>query len=166
MSVSSETSSMLIEANDLKEKIVLAIGPECNSLASYAAEAGAAKVYVDKAFDNGRLLENSIPVKIEDYDQHEKVDIILSLPSQTIFVKRMLIMYTKASNWLKPDGIMFPYQCNLHMALYFDETVHLEQLQQSQLWYVHHRCLIEMGRCFSIVSYVAGYQKHLEARYQ
>lgn len=61
---------MFIEANDLKDKIILAIGPVCNNLASYAAGAGAAKVHVDKeAFDNVRFAENSIPVKIEDYDQ-------------------------------------------------------------------------------------------------
>lgn len=37
MSISSKTFSMLLKANDLKDRIVLAIGYECNDLASYAA---------------------------------------------------------------------------------------------------------------------------------
>lgn len=73
--------------------------------------------------------------KIEEIELPECVDIIISEPMGYMLVnERMLESYVYARKFLKTGGIMYPSRANLHVALFSDEQLYLEQISRCSFW--------------------------------
>ncbi|XP_016399406.1 histone-arginine methyltransferase CARM1-like [Sinocyclocheilus rhinocerous] len=87
-------------------------------------------------------LSNKITVlsgKIEEVSCSEKVDVIISEPMGYMLLnERMLESYLHAKNWLKPKGMMFPTQGDIHLAPFTDEQLYMEHHARSNFW--NQRC--------------------------
>ena len=113
-----------------KGKVVLDCGAGTGILSLFAIQAGAAKVY---AVDASNIIQHAekviaannlsdkvvcIQSKIEDLDLPEKVDVIISeWMGYFLIYESMLqsVIYAR-DKFLKPEGIMFPSHCRIHMA--------------------------------------------------
>ncbi|KAF7635180.1 hypothetical protein Mgra_00005466 [Meloidogyne graminicola] len=132
---------------DFRDKIILDVGAGSGILSFFAAQSGAKRIYAVEASsmaDNCKSLVSAnglndvikvITGKIEEIELPESVDIIISEPMGYMLVnERMLESYLFARKFLKEGGKMFPTQANLHLALFSDEQVYLEQTARSSFW--------------------------------
>lgn len=132
---------------EFRDKVVLDVGAGSGILSFFAAQAGARRVYAVEASSmaahceclaaaNG--LNNVIRVitgKIEEIQLPEMVDIIISEPMGYMLVnERMLESYVYARKFLKKDGRMFPTKAILHIALFSDEQLYIEQFSRTSFW--------------------------------
>lgn len=73
--------------------------------------------------------------KVEEICLPEQVDLIISEPMGYMLVnERMLESYVHARRFLKRGGIMFPTRADLHLALFSDDALYLEQTQRCMFW--------------------------------
>uniref|UniRef100_A0A336LVA9 Histone-arginine methyltransferase CARMER n=1 Tax=Culicoides sonorensis TaxID=179676 RepID=A0A336LVA9_CULSO len=134
--------------NDFADKIVLDVGAGSGILSFFAVQAGAAKVYAVEASNMAQYaqqliaannLEDRIQViagKIEEIELTQKVDIIISEPmGYMLYNERMLETYLHAKKWLKPGGKMFPSRADLHVAVFSDDALYMEQYNKANFWY-------------------------------
>ncbi|XP_063703470.1 histone-arginine methyltransferase CARMER-like isoform X2 [Culicoides brevitarsis] len=134
--------------NDFADKIVLDVGAGSGILSFFAVQAGAAKVYAVEASNmaqyaqqliEANMLQDKIQViagKIEEIELPQKVDIIISEPmGYMLYNERMLETYLHAKKWLKPGGKMFPSRADLHVAVFSDDALYMEQYNKANFWY-------------------------------
>ncbi|MFH4978001.1 hypothetical protein AB6A40_004710 [Gnathostoma spinigerum] len=139
--------AMHANSRDFKDKVVLDVGAGSGILSFFAVQAGARKVYAVEASSmaihcaelvrtNG--LSDKIVVvagRIEEVEIPEQVDIIISEPMGYMLVnERMLESYIYARKFLKPHGRMFPTTASLHLALFNDEALFIEQNAKANFW--------------------------------
>lgn len=94
-----------------------------------------------------------VPGKVEEVSIPEKVDILISEPMGYMLVnERMLESYMHARKFLKPGGNcsmhakqfsknlgkMFPTVADLHVALFSDDALYIEQTQKASFWNQEH----------------------------
>ncbi|KAK2871511.1 hypothetical protein Q8A67_024038 [Cirrhinus molitorella] len=143
--------AILLNDVDFKDKVVLDVGCGTGILSFFAVQAGAKKVYAVEASSVAKYAEilvksnnlsNKITVlsgKIEEVSCPEKVDVIISEPMGYMLLnERMLESYLHAKNWLKPKGMMFPTQGDIHLAPFTDEQLYMEHHARSNFW--NQRC--------------------------
>ncbi|XP_016097359.1 histone-arginine methyltransferase CARM1-like [Sinocyclocheilus grahami] len=131
--------------------VVLDVGCGTGILSFFAVQAGARKVYAVEGSSVAKYAEilvqtnnlsNKITVlsgKIEEVCCPEKVDVIISEPMGYMLLnERMLESYLHAKNWLKPKGMMFPTQGDIHLAPFTDEQLYMEHHARSHFW--NQRC--------------------------
>lgn len=139
--------AILLNDVDFKDKVVLDVGCGTGILSFFAVQAGAKKVYAVEASSVAKYAEilvksnnlsNKITVlsgKIEEVCCPEKVDVIISEPMGYMLLnERMLESYLHAKNWLKPKGMMFPTQGDIHLAPFTDEQLYMEHHARSNFW--------------------------------
>lgn len=132
---------------DFADKIVLDVGAGSGILSFFAVQAGAAKVYAVEASNmaqhaqqliEANMLQDKIQViagKIEEIELPQKVDIIISEPmGYMLYNERMLETYLHAKKWLKPGGKMFPSRADLHVAVFSDDALYMEQYNKANFW--------------------------------
>ncbi|RXN11803.1 histone-arginine methyltransferase CARM1-like protein [Labeo rohita] len=143
--------AILLNDVDFKDKVVLDVGCGTGILSFFAIQAGAKKVYAVEASSVAKYAEilvksnnlsNKITVlsgKIEEVSCPEKVDVIISEPMGYMLLnERMLESYLHAKHWLKPKGMMFPTQGDIHLAPFTDEQLYMEHHARSNFW--NQRC--------------------------
>ncbi|XP_043106754.1 histone-arginine methyltransferase CARM1 isoform X3 [Puntigrus tetrazona] len=143
--------AILLNDVDFRDKVVLDVGCGTGILSFFAVQAGAKKVYAVEASSVAKYAEilvksnnlsNKITVlseKIEEVCCPEKVDVIISEPMGYMLLnERMLESYLHAKNWLKPKGMMFPTQGDIHLAPFTDEQLYMEHQARSNFW--NQRC--------------------------
>ncbi|XP_058645826.1 histone-arginine methyltransferase CARM1 isoform X2 [Onychostoma macrolepis] len=143
--------AILLNDVDFKDKVVLDVGCGTGILSFFAVQAGAKKVYAVEASSVAKYAEilvksnnlsNKITVlsgKIEEVCCPEKVDVIISEPMGYMLLnERMLESYLHAKTWLKPKGMMFPTQGDIHLAPFTDEQLYMEHHARSNFW--NQRC--------------------------
>uniref|UniRef100_A0A914D4H0 type I protein arginine methyltransferase n=1 Tax=Acrobeloides nanus TaxID=290746 RepID=A0A914D4H0_9BILA len=131
--------------------VVMDVGAGSGILSFFAIQAGAKKVYAVEASTmavfcaeivrtNGlsdRIIV--VPGKVEEISIPEKVDILISEPMGYMLVnERMLESYMHARRFLKPGGKMFPTVSDLHLALFMDDALYIEQNQKASFWSQEH----------------------------
>uniref|UniRef100_A0A672MMX6 type I protein arginine methyltransferase n=1 Tax=Sinocyclocheilus grahami TaxID=75366 RepID=A0A672MMX6_SINGR len=134
-----------------RSHVVLDVGCGTGILSFFAVQAGARKVYAVEGSSVAKYAEilvqtnnlsNKITVlsgKIEEVCCPEKVDVIISEPMGYMLLnERMLESYLHAKNWLKPKGMMFPTQGDIHLAPFTDEQLYMEHHARSHFW--NQRC--------------------------
>ncbi|XP_050976506.1 histone-arginine methyltransferase CARM1 isoform X6 [Labeo rohita] len=139
--------AILLNDVDFKDKVVLDVGCGTGILSFFAIQAGAKKVYAVEASSVAKYAEilvksnnlsNKITVlsgKIEEVSCPEKVDVIISEPMGYMLLnERMLESYLHAKHWLKPKGMMFPTQGDIHLAPFTDEQLYMEHHARSNFW--------------------------------
>ncbi|KHN88140.1 Histone-arginine methyltransferase CARM1 [Toxocara canis] len=73
--------------------------------------------------------------RVEDVSIPEKVDVIISEPMGYMLVnERMLESYINSRKFLKDGGRMFPSVGELHLALFSDEALFIEQSSKANFW--------------------------------
>uniref|UniRef100_A0A914ZS42 type I protein arginine methyltransferase n=1 Tax=Parascaris univalens TaxID=6257 RepID=A0A914ZS42_PARUN len=136
-----------VNSKDFRDKVVMDVGAGSGILSFFAAQAGARKVYAVEASSmavqcaelvksNG-LSEKIVVVagRVEDVHIPEKVDVIVSEPMGYMLVnERMLESYINARKFLKDGGRMFPSIGELHLALFSDEALFIEQSAKANFW--------------------------------
>ncbi|XP_016377550.1 histone-arginine methyltransferase CARM1-like isoform X1 [Sinocyclocheilus rhinocerous] len=143
--------AILLNDVDFRDKVVLDVGCGTGILSFFAVQAGAKKVYAVEGSSVAKYAEilvqtnnlsNKITVlsgKIEEVCCPEKVDVIISEPMGYMLLnERMLESYLHAKNWLKPKGMMFPTQGDIHLAPFTDEQLYMEHHARSHFW--NQRC--------------------------
>lgn len=143
--------AILLNDVDFRDKVVLDVGCGTGILSFFAVQAGAKKVYAVEASSVAKYAEilvksnnlsNKITVlsgKIEEVCLPENVDVIISQPMGYMLLnERMLESYLHAKNWLKPKGMMFPTQGDIHLAPFTDEQLYMEHHDRSVFW--NQRC--------------------------
>nr|XP_021334911.1 histone-arginine methyltransferase CARM1 isoform X1 [Danio rerio] len=139
--------AMLLNEDDFKDKVVLDVGCGTGILSFFAVQAGAQKVYAVEASTVAKYAEmlvrsnglsNKITVlsgRIEEVSCPEKVDVIISEPMGYMLLnERMLESFLHAKHWLKPKGMMFPTQSDIHLAPFTDEHLYMEHHARSNFW--------------------------------
>ncbi|KAK0395575.1 hypothetical protein QR680_001339 [Steinernema hermaphroditum] len=132
---------------DFRDKVVMDVGAGSGILSFFAAQAGAKRVYAVEASSMAahckelvkanNLQEKIIvvPGRIEAINLPEKVDMIISEPMGYMLVnERMLESYMHGKKFLKPGGKMFPSRGDLHVALFNDDNLFIEQNQKANFW--------------------------------
>uniref|UniRef100_A0A8C1IIL7 Histone-arginine methyltransferase CARM1 n=1 Tax=Cyprinus carpio TaxID=7962 RepID=A0A8C1IIL7_CYPCA len=143
--------AILLNDVDFRDKVVLDVGCGTGILSFFAVQAGAKKVYAVEGSSVAKYAEilvksnnlsNKITVlsgKIEEVCCPEKVDVIISEPiGYMLLNERMLESYLHAKKWLKPKGMMFPTQSDIHLAPFTDEQLYMEHHARSHFW--NQRC--------------------------
>ncbi|XP_055065155.2 histone-arginine methyltransferase CARM1 isoform X1 [Misgurnus anguillicaudatus] len=139
--------AILLNDVDFKDKVVLDVGCGTGILSFFAVQAGAKRVYAVKASSAAKYAEilvksnnmsDKITVlqgKIEEVSCPENVDMIISEPMGYMLLnERMLESYLHAKNWLKPKGMMFPTNSDIHLAPFTDEQLYMEHHARSSFW--------------------------------
>uniref|UniRef100_A0A1I7YQL8 type I protein arginine methyltransferase n=1 Tax=Steinernema glaseri TaxID=37863 RepID=A0A1I7YQL8_9BILA len=132
---------------DFRDKVVMDVGAGSGILSFFAAQAGAKRVYAVEASSmsvhctelvKANNLQDTIKVvsgRIEAINLPEKVDMIISEPMGYMLVnERMLESYMHGKKFLKPGGKMFPSRGDLHVALFNDDNLFMEQNQKANFW--------------------------------
>lgn len=136
--------AMLLNKDLFQDKVVLDVGTGTGILSLFAAKAGASKVYAVEASTLAPLTKKNIEKngysdvitvindRMENIELPEKVDMIISeWMGIMLFHENMLSSVLHARDrWLKPDGMMFPTQCNLYAAPIQDHMIR----EDSQYW--------------------------------
>ncbi|TMS35290.1 hypothetical protein L596_002723 [Steinernema carpocapsae] len=132
---------------DFRDKVVMDVGAGSGILSFFAAQAGAKRVYAVEASSmaahckelvkanklQGKIIV--VPGRIEEVNLPEKVDMIISEPMGYMLVnERMLESYMHGKKFLKPGGKMFPSRGDLHVALFNDDSLYMEQNQKANFW--------------------------------
>lgn len=143
--------AILLNDVDFKDKVVLDVGCGTGILSFFAVQAGAKRVYAVEASSVAKYAEilvksNSLSDKItvlsgkiEEVSCPEKVDVIISEPiGYMLLNERMLESFLHAKYWLKPKGMMFPTQSDIHLAPFTDEQLYMEHHARSSFW--NQRC--------------------------
>ncbi|VIO93698.1 Uncharacterized protein BM_BM10394 [Brugia malayi] len=136
-----------INAKDFLDRVVLDVGAGSGILSFFAIQSGARHVYAVEASSmaihceelvrRNNLLDKItiIAGRVEDITLPEPVDIIISEPMGYMLVnERMLESYIHARKFLKPGGRMFPSRGELHIALFNDEALYIEQTSKANFW--------------------------------
>ncbi|CAM4730778.1 unnamed protein product [Leuciscus chuanchicus] len=139
--------AILLNDVDFKDKVVLDVGCGTGILSFFAVQAGAKRVYAVEASSVAKYAEilvksNSLsdkitvlPGKIEEVSCPEKVDVIISEPiGYMLLNERMLESFLHAKYWLKPKGMMFPTQSDIHLAPFTDEQLYMEHHARTNFW--------------------------------
>ncbi|BDA42476.1 probable histone-arginine methyltransferase CARM1 [Coccomyxa sp. Obi] len=143
-------ASILGNAVDFQDKVVMDVGAGSGILSLFAAQAGAKKVYAVEASNmaaSANILKDANPAlgarieviqsKIEDLDlDANSVDVLISEPMGTLLVnERMLETYLHARDrFLKPGGRMFPQTGRIHVAAFTDDVLHSEMMNKATFW--------------------------------
>uniref|UniRef100_A0A915PPG5 type I protein arginine methyltransferase n=1 Tax=Setaria digitata TaxID=48799 RepID=A0A915PPG5_9BILA len=136
-----------INAKDFLDKVVLDVGAGSGILSFFAIQSGARHVYAVEASSMAihcaelircNNLTDKITIiagRVEDITLPESVDIIISEPMGYMLVnERMLESYIHARKFLKSGGRMFPSRGDLHIALFNDEALYIEQTSKANFW--------------------------------
>ncbi|VDK42148.1 unnamed protein product [Anisakis simplex] len=136
-----------VNSNDFKDKVVMDVGAGSGILSFFAVQAGARKVYAVEAssvaIQCAELVRSNnltdkivvVPGRVEEIMIPEKVDIIISEPMGYMLVnERMLESYIHSRKFLKNGGRMFPTLGELHVALFSDEALFIEQSTKANFW--------------------------------
>ncbi|KAK7120112.1 hypothetical protein R3I94_020206 [Phoxinus phoxinus] len=139
--------AILLNDVDFKDKVVLDVGCGTGILSFFAVQAGAKRVYAVEASSVAKYAEilvksNSLSDKItilsgkmEEVSCPEKVDVIISEPiGYMLLNERMLESFLHAKHWLKPKGMMFPTQSDIHLAPFTDEQLYMEHHARTNFW--------------------------------
>ncbi|XP_077099396.1 histone-arginine methyltransferase CARM1 isoform X2 [Siphateles boraxobius] len=139
--------AILLNDVDFKDKVVLDVGCGTGILSFFAVQAGAKRVYAVEASSVAKYAEilvksNSLSDKItvlsgkiEEVSCPEKVDVIISEPiGYMLLNERMLESFLHAKYWLKPKGMMFPTQSDIHLAPFTDEQLYMEHHARTNFW--------------------------------
>ncbi|KAH3762669.1 protein arginine N-methyltransferase [Pelomyxa schiedti] len=114
----------------VKGKVVVDVGCGTGILSLFCASAGAKKVY---AIDCAEIIEQAkiivkanrfedvivlIKGKVEDVELPEKCDVLISewMGYFLMYESMLDSVITARDKWLKPDGIVLPDKCSLHIA--------------------------------------------------
>uniref|UniRef100_A0A914WSX9 type I protein arginine methyltransferase n=1 Tax=Plectus sambesii TaxID=2011161 RepID=A0A914WSX9_9BILA len=139
--------AMLANTVDFKDKVVMDVGAGSGILSFFAVQSGAKTVYAVEASSMAKHCESLVwsnnladkikvtAGKIEEVNIPEQVDMIISEPmGYMLFNERMLESFLHAKKFLKPGGRMFPSRGDLHLALFTDEALYLEQSSKASFW--------------------------------
>ncbi|EIE20922.1 S-adenosyl-L-methionine-dependent methyltransferase [Coccomyxa subellipsoidea C-169] len=143
-------ASIMGNAVDFRDKVVMDVGAGSGILSLFAAQAGARKVYAVEASNmaaSANILKNANPAlgarieviqsKIEDLNlEANSVDVLISEPMGTLLVnERMLETYLHARDrFLKPGGRMFPQTGRIHVAAFTDDLLYTEMVNKATFW--------------------------------
>ncbi|VDM40346.1 unnamed protein product [Toxocara canis] len=136
-----------VNSKDFRDKVVMDVGAGSGILSFFAIQAGARKVYAveasSMAVQCAELVRNNglsdkimvVAGRVEDVSIPEKVDVIISEPMGYMLVnERMLESYINSRKFLKDGGRMFPSVGELHLALFSDEALFIEQSSKANFW--------------------------------
>ncbi|XP_056591711.1 histone-arginine methyltransferase CARM1 isoform X4 [Triplophysa dalaica] len=139
--------AILLNDVDFKDKVVLDVACGTGILSFFAVQAGARRVYAVEASSVAKYAEilvksnnlsdriTILSGKIEEVSCPEDVDIIISEPiGYMLLNERMLESYLHAKTWLKPKGMMFPTNSDIHFAPFTDEQLYMEHHARSSFW--------------------------------
>ncbi|KAK9909649.1 hypothetical protein WJX75_005586 [Coccomyxa subellipsoidea] len=143
-------ASIMGNAVDFQDKVVMDVGAGSGILSLFAAQAGARKVYAVEASNmaaSANILKEANPAlgarieviqsRIEDLDlAANSVDVLISEPMGTLLVnERMLETYLHARDrFLKPGGRMFPQIGRIHVAAFTDDLLYTEMVNKATFW--------------------------------
>jgi len=132
-----------------KDKIVMDLGAGSGILSYFAVQAGAKRVYaveasrmarnISKVVKNSPAYTDKIVVvnkKIEEAEELEKVDVIVSEPMGVLLVHERMIesFILSRDKYLKPGGVLFPNSGLIYLAPVSDALLWTQTQAKARFW--------------------------------